>query len=352
MKPDTLLLYGAGGFGQKLCDQCRANGIEVTAMFDEKKTGDYRGVPIRPVADMCQYRSDFPVVLAVFNPYANPEDIINNLESFGCDRKRVLFPSEFYHLMRDQGCRLNNVYWLSQEDSVTNNSSAFDARKLFSEPLSRSIYDSEIKARQTGLFDLALSQFDSRMYRSDVVPVTTDFSFADVGAFNGDTIEDFVRHNINFKEIYAFEPDPANIRQLHKKIQTLNLKCPVTVFPLGLHNQMELLRFSEDQGASSTVSEQGKLIIQGVALDELLINKPVNYVKIDIEGNEINALMGMSNIIQNQRPLIAVSVYHVPDHLWKIPLLLKQMVPEYELYLRIHGYNGFDTVCYAVLPNN
>ena len=49
-------------------------------------------------------------------------------------------------------------------------------------------------------------------------------------------------------------------------------------------------------------------------------------------------------------PILAVCVYHAQDDLWKLPLLMKQMVPEYRLFLRCHEGDGWQTVAYAVPP--
>jgi len=45
---------------------------------------------------------------------------------------------------------------------------------------------------------------------------------------------------------------------------------------------------------------------------------------------------------------LAICVYHQPDDLWRIPLLVQRWGCEYEFYLRQHAYNGFDLVMYGV----
>jgi hypothetical protein len=49
-------------------------------------------------------------------------------------------------------------------------------------------------------------------------------------------------------------------------------------------------------------------------------------------------------------PVLAVSLYHKPEDLWDLPLLINALVPGYLLYLRRYSDERWETVCYAVPP--
>jgi hypothetical protein len=68
---------------------------------------------------------------------------------------------------------------------------------------------------------------------------------------------------------------------------------------------------------------------------------------MDIEGSEIDALNGSIGIIKRDKPRLAICVYHKLTDLWKIPLLINNILPEYHLYLRHH--NGISYACETVL---
>ena len=70
---------------------------------------------------------------------------------------------------------------------------------------------------------------------------------------------------------------------------------------------------------------------------------------MDIEGAEIEALKGAEKTIKKYRPKLAICIYHEPDHLYRIPLIIKEMVPEYRIYIRHHSDTASETVCYAVI---
>jgi hypothetical protein len=73
-------------------------------------------------------------------------------------------------------------------------------------------------------------------------------------------------------------------------------------------------------------------------------------IKFDIEGAELDALAGGCSIIARDLPVLAVSAYHVQSHLWEVPAALAAISPAYRQFLRPHGTEGWDLVCYAVPP--
>jgi hypothetical protein len=62
----------------------------------------------------------------------------------------------------------------------------------------------------------------------------------------------------------------------------------------------------------------------------------------------VDALEGARKTIQRHAPILAICVYHRQDHVWRIPLLLRQWRDDYAFFLRPHNEEGWDLVCYAV----
>ena len=75
----------------------------------------------------------------------------------------------------------------------------------------------------------------------------------------------------------------------------------------------------------------------------------VTLIKMDIEGAELQSLKGAKRIIQHDKPKLAICIYHKPEDMVEIPLYIKELVPEYKLYIRHHSSNVSDTVLYAVM---
>ena len=72
---------------------------------------------------------------------------------------------------------------------------------------------------------------------------------------------------------------------------------------------------------------------------------------MDIEGSELAALKGAKRIIKQYKPKLAICVYHKCEDIFKIPLYLHELVPEYKIMIRQHRYDLYDTVLYAYVEN-
>ena len=197
---------------------------------------------------------------------------------------------------------------------------------------------------------------NDQYYPTDIIKLSDNESFVDVGAYNGDTLFDFLnRTNNKFDSIFAFELDNKNFKEMELAVDKLdiNLKRKIKLYNSGLLDEEKDVYY-ETGGSGmqstfinviNTASDCGKT----VRLTDILKNKKVTFIKMDIEGSEPKALSGAEEIIQKQKPKLAICVYHKPEHLWEVPLYLKNIVPEYKIYIRHHTPLEYETVCYAVI---
>ena len=101
-------------------------------------------------------------------------------------------------------------------------------------------------------------------------------------------------------------------------------------------------------GEGSRVSLDGESEIPVVPLDEIVKGEKISFIKLDIEGCELDCLMGAEVVIQTCRPVIAVCVYHKPEDIIDIMQYLRSVLTEYRFYLRHYSISAMDTVLYAV----
>ena len=215
--------------------------------------------------------------------------------------------------------------------------------------LSRRTLVEAILLRRTGDVSQLRSPAPSEQYLPAGVPVPrTNVRFIDGGAFDGDTILQLLNAGISFEAVAAFEPDLANYATLVGRTTDSLGSAAATFWPCGLDATTRQVRFQADGLASSGIAENGEAIIQTVALDSALPRWNPTYVKLDIEGAEADALDGMAATIQAARPTLAVCVYHKPADLWKLPRVVTELLPNADLFLRSHAWNGFDLILYAV----
>ena len=115
---------------------------------------------------------------------------------------------------------------------------------------------------------------------------------------------------------------------------------------MGLSNKRETLRF-ERAGSESKISNSGLSKIKVDRLDDIL-NINATFIKIDIEGAELNAIEGMTNTIQKHHPKIAISVYHKVGDFWRIPDLILNIRSDYNIYLRHYTESIYETVMFFI----
>ena len=107
--------------------------------------------------------------------------------------------------------------------------------------------------------------------------------------------------------------------------------------------------------ASSVMANDGEgLTVACAAIDEIVaeVGGPSpTFVKMDIEGAELGALVGASHLIREHAPMLALATYHRQDHLWRVLLSVHALRPDYRFFLRPHNEEGWDLVLYAVPPS-
>jgi FkbM family methyltransferase len=156
-----------------------------------------------------------------------------------------------------------------------------------------------------------------------------------------------INQKIPVDKIYAFEPDLQNFKKLTDRVKEYNQQ--VVLFPCGVYSHTEFLHFNSGAGEGSKLSDEGNEVIPCVALDDVLINAISGpaYLKMDIEGAELNALKGAKNLIEKCDIDLAICVYHKPHDIIKIPQWVNTF-GKYDFYLRLYGYYGMELVLYAV----
>jgi hypothetical protein len=99
----------------------------------------------------------------------------------------------------------------------------------------------------------------------------------------------------------------------------------------------------------SMITDDSKNFIEVDTVDNIAAGKPVSYIKLDVEGAELEALKGAEQTIKTFKPILGISIYHKQRDLIDIPMYLKVIVPEYKFYFRVHKKLAIDTVLYAVV---
>ena len=179
-----------------------------------------------------------------------------------------------------------------------------------------------------------------------------DEVFLDIGAYLGDTLQVFLEMYKEYEQYIGFEADEIVFEKLQQIIAKHGVKDKAKIYNYAAWNSQEKLYFDVNPGSSKMNAKGttvGKTKVMGIAVDDVLQNKKITFVKMDIEGAEYNALSGMKHIIKKNTPLLAICVYHLRDDFYKLTDLVESILPnEYKYYFRQYRYTPTETVCYMV----
>jgi len=205
--------------------------------------------------------------------------------------------------------------------------------------------------------------------------------FVDGGAFDGDSLAQFVRATKGqFKRIYSFEPSTELAQKCRVRVHALqreyvtDIASLINVVPKGLWSSECKLTFNptlfsaEENLYAGQLPLSGHLVEGGIAShmysasDEAAANSSVavttidaacaespTFIKLEIEGSELEALKGASQTIERTRPKMAISIYHKPEDLLTLTDFVAQTGKGYRMSLLQHNPNVPDAIvlyCY------
>ena len=186
----------------------------------------------------------------------------------------------------------------------------------------------------------------SDLYEPAILPWSASETVVDAGAYRGDTVDLWRRRGA--KRIYAFEPEAENCAALWKHCAGMP---EVICYNAGLWSRDTRLAIMGEERYGELAEGDGSVRV--VALDSLW-RRPRDglvdptFIKMNIEGAELDALEGACETIARCKPNLAISAYHRVDHIWRVPALIRSICPDYRLYLRQHEGGCVETVLYAV----
>ena len=349
--PVPVALYGAGSVGRDSLRVLTSAGVVVRYFLDRlaRPGQTLAGVPVlRPDAATlsANERGATPVVVTIFNAFVQMPPLHDQLRLLGW--KSVTTFLEFYQpFARELGDR----FWLTDLDFYRPHGPALEVTAaLWADDRSRELFEQILRFRTTGDYAvLPAPDSDDQYFPGDLPAWPMPLRFVDCGACGGDTVAQLMKLGLPVEALAAFEPDGANFARLATALGHLAASvASVSAWPCGVSAETTQLRFDAGHGTGSAISATGSQLIQCVALDQALPVFRPNLIKMDIEGAEYDALLGAREMIHRHRPGLAICLYHSPEHLWQIPLLVHSWNLGYRFFLRSHCFNGFELVLYAI----
>ncbi len=330
-----IIIYGAGLTGAIAKPWLEAHGHKCLYFIDdhENKIGNlFCEIEIISLSDalkLCN-KSSITIFIASTNGWSSIE---NKLRQTNFTNYKVFYYGSYIidHHKKNLSTSIN--------DNLTS-----EVSSLFNNEYSKSLYKRIVankKSNQSYFLNI------HNQYFSYYTPKGNDIIF-DCGAGIGDFTQRAVSHLTNGR-IYAFEPDPSQFDMLFSQFKT---KDNITLVNKGVYNITSNMLFTNDLGSGSNrIDQSGINKIMVTDIDSFVRKnsiKHVDFIKMDIEGAELKAINGAQQVINEFKPALAICIYHKTEDLWTIPLAIKKIRDDYNLFLEHHSIGMGETVLYAI----
>ena len=189
---------------------------------------------------------------------------------------------------------------------------------------------------------------DMQYFDPEIIMPKIGEVFIDAGAYDGNTTLKFVDWcDGHYKKIFIIEPDINNYRDCVNAIEVHNVsKC--VLINKAVWSKDTTLKFSHAGSPGSRITPKVNTDVQSISIDSLLDGDTATFIKLDVEGAELEALKGARNTIKKYRPHIAVSIYHKPTDIFDIPEYLLKLNPDYKFYIRHYSTYYWEMVLHAI----
>lgn len=371
-----VVLFGAGSAGKELYPLFKSHGIEPVCFCDnnQERHGDLCcGIRVISPSELSELHKNSLVVTTVARHH---QDIKAQLVAQGLIPDRILSIDEkaltrFYS-------HVCLAHW-TEDALISHEDFLLEAYNLMADDSSRSFYIKYLSLLTNGSdyrsfrnFIDTFSDTNAYAYRvsesflyfnTDIVRLYNDEVLIDCGAYDGDSAIEFItackKQNVTYKHIHCFEPDPFIFDKLSMQVAPLS---NISINNCGLWTHSTTISFvnteREIPGATRVIRDSGDIhfsdekmansLVPVVSIDEQFPNEKITFIKMDIEGAEIEAIQGAQNLIRRCKPRLAISLYHKRNDIFEIPLAINRIIPGYKFYLRQFSDALSETVLFAI----
>ncbi len=321
-----IVLYGMGNGTDMVMEKLSEIGVVPAEVFasDEFVRGhSFRGYRVVKYSDVCRKYDDFVIVVCFA---VHDEAMLSKIKAMA--EEHPLFAPNVPIV--DDG--------VFTREFIEANDEAFErAYSLLADDFSRQSFIDILNFKVSGRVEyLFKCQKAKAEIYSEYLQLSNDEILMDLGAYDGDTVREFVEATGGkYSGIIAVEADEKNYKKLVDKTSGL---AKIKTFNLAVWDKKETLFFEKKKGRNSKISTSGKVEVQAESVDGILAGEKITLLKMDIEGSEERTLCGAAETIKAHRPKLYVCAYHRNDDMFRLPLKINELCPDYKIYFCHHPY--------------
>lgn len=322
-----IMVYGMGNGADKLFDRFALLGITVSEVFASDgfvRGHSFRGFKVKSLSDIRSEYTDFVIVLSFAS---NRSEVVDML--CGIDKEYDMYVPDMPVAGVEE--------YFDKTFYNSNYSSIVEAYESLADEKSRAIFSSIVQYKLSGKMKYLLDCYSTRDEIYSIMPVDDITVMVDAGAYNGDTVREAKAYFENLKRVYALEPDKRNYKKLKRyseaesKIEIISINSAAwcadaegRFFGSGNRNSTAVATASYEHDDDS---------VEMIRIDQLTDDK-VDYIKYDVEGAEMEALLGSHKTIVEDTPTLLISLYHRSRDIFEIVNYVRRTYSSYSLYLR------------------
>ncbi len=339
-----IILFGAGEAGHSTFNILMSSGIEPDFFCDNnplRHGSVLSNKPILSFEELCNCHKDSYIIITT-PKHCNEITLQLSKNGFSNVYKTM------WKLTEQGFWEIVELYYYTVCHNKDNFSKVFN---FLNDGVSKQVFYDFINYRNTWNREfLPLRSENTQYFDKEIIRLNDEEVFIDGGAFDGDTVEEFLKQtDRRFIKIFSFEPDEKKHSSfIRKHGENLNIQ----LYPYGLWDKQDVLHFKNNEknsgGNRLTEFDDGNVDVPVIAIDDVLQGELVTFIKMDVEGAELQALKGAKESIKKYKPKLAICVYHKFMDIVDLPLYIKELVPEYKFYLRHYSDNQYETVLYAI----
>jgi len=215
---------------------------------------------------------------------------------------------------------------------------------LLSDEKSKEIFTSVLNFKMT--YDLEFmnnftNNHDGQYFDLEYLPKIDKVRFVDGGGYTGDTLPNIIKNYPDFEKIYLVEPNSLHMNIAKKNFEDISniefINCGLGLKKiLSTNDNLKIHNCDHNYQANNIDS-----------IDNI-INEKIDFIKLDIEGAEQDALIGASKTIDKYHPVLAICIYHKAEDWYKIPKIVLDIRDDYSIYLRHYMEGIFETIMYFI----
>ena len=328
-------LYGMGDGADKIINVLEKYDIKITGVFASDQFVRYQNFRGFTVVSYAEAKKISPEMIVLVCFGTSRSEVLENIDRIAAEQE--LFAPDVPVI----GGGYYNLNYAAEHKNELN---AVYAR--LADEQSKKVFENCLNYRLTGdISYLKRCETEPEEAWENIIKPTDDESFIDLGAFCGDTVEEFLSHVNGYGHIYAVEPTAKSFNRMAAKIGGME---KVSLFNVAISDKAGELTFNTHGGRNHAEAETGEKI-KSLSVDEILGQKAATFIKMDIEGGEGAAIDGARETILRFKPKMQIAAYHRLEDYFALPLKIFEIRDDYRIYMRhFRSVPAWDTNFYFV----